>query len=135
MLDGTIDVLTDTIKLLLVTSSYTPSIAHDVLADVLGSPSCEVSSGDGYTTGGATLANKTVTHTDSPSQGKFDADDTEWAALTKTFRYGILYANKTVSPIVNPVIGYILFDTTPANIELTASKFTVQWNSGGIITD
>jgi hypothetical protein len=35
---------------------------------------------------------------------------------------------------VNPLIGYILFDTTPDDIDLTASNFTVQWNTGGIIT-
>lgn len=135
VMDGTIDLDTDTIKLMLVTSSYTPSIAHDVLADVTASPSPEVSSGNGYTTGGATLAGKVVTNTDSPSQGVFDADDVVWTSLTKVFRYGILYASKTVSPIVNPLIGYILFDATPANIDVTASNFTVQWNTAGIITD
>ena len=134
IMDGTVNLLTDTIKLMLVTSSYTPSVAHDVLADVTASPSPELASGDGYTTGGAEVTGKAVTNTDSPSQGIFDATDTEWASLTKTFRYGILYSVKSVSPITNPLIGYILFDTTPADIELSASKFTVQWNSGGIIT-
>ena len=134
VMDGTINLSTDTIKLMLVTSSYTPSIAHDVLADVTASPTPELGSGDGYTTGGAEVTGKAVTNTDSPSQGIFDALDTEWASLTKTFRYGILYALKSVSPITNPLIGYILFDTTPADIVLSASKFTVQWNSGGIIT-
>lgn len=134
VMDGTINLATDTIKLMLVTNAYTPSIAHDVKADVNASPDPELTNGDGYTTGGTEVLTKTVTNTDSPSQGIFDAADTEWASLTKTFRYGILYAVKTVSPIVNPLIGYILFDTTPADIVLSASKFTVQWNTGGIIT-
>lgn len=135
IMDGTINLASDTIKMMLVTSAYTPSIAHDVLADVTASPTPELSNGDGYTTGGAEITGKTVTNTDSPSQGIFDASDTEWTVLTKTFRYGIIYALKTVGPIVNPLIGYILFDTTPADIVLSASKFTVQWNTGGIITD
>jgi len=139
IMDGTINLATDTIMLMLVTSSYTPSIAHDVLADVMASPDPEVvaiaSPDNGYTDGGETLTTKAVTNTDSPSQGIFDADNVVWTGLTATFRYGILYAAKTVSPIVNPLIGYILFDTTPADIELTGSNFTVQWNASGIITD
>jgi hypothetical protein len=134
IMNGTIDLDTNTIKLMLVTSSYTPSVAHDVLADVTASPSPELGSGDGYTTGGAEVTGKSVTNTDSPSQGIFDATDTEWASLTKTFRYGILYAVGTLNGIVDPLIGYILFDTTPADVVLDGSKFTVQWNTGGIIT-
>jgi len=138
VMNGTINLESDTLKLALVDSDYSPSIAHDVLADVIFSPSNEVpqvdSPDNGYTTGGAEVTGKTVTNTDSPSQGIFDGTDTEWAALTATFRYGILYAVKTVSPIVNPLIGYILFDTTPDDIVLDGSKFTVQWNTGGIIT-
>jgi hypothetical protein len=138
VLDGTIDLDTDTLKLMLVTSDYVPSIAHDVLADVTASPSPEVvavaSPSNGYTAGGKALEGQVVSNTDSPSQGIFDANDVVWAGLTATFRYGILYAEKSVSPLVNPLIGYILFDTTPADIVLTATNFTVQWNSSGIIT-
>lgn len=141
ILDGTIDLLADTVKVALVTSDYTPSIAHDVLADVMASPNPEVvavaSPSNGYTTGGKELTGKTVTHTDSPSQGKFDADDLTWTALTATFRYGIMYAEKSVgSPaIVNPLIGYILFDTTPADIVMTGLDFTIPWSPNGIITN
>jgi len=141
VMDGTINLLTDTIKLALVTSSYTPSVAHDILADVLASPSPEVeaiaSPSNGYTAGGEALTGQAVTNTDSPSAGKFDANDVTWTALSATFRYGILYAEKSVgSPaIVNPLIGYILFDTTPADIVVSALDWTVQWSANGIITN
>jgi hypothetical protein len=140
LLDGTIDLDTDTIKVALVTSAYTPLATHDVLADVMASPDPEVvaiaSPSNGYTDGGAALANAAVTFTDSPSAGKFDADDLTWSALTATFRYGIVYAEKSVgSPaIVNPLIGYILFDTTPADITITGIDFTIQWSAAGIMT-
>jgi len=53
--DGTVNLKDDTIKLALVTNLYSYSVEHDVLADVLGSPSCEVeqidSPDNGYTTG------------------------------------------------------------------------------------
>lgn len=140
LLDGTIDLDTDTIKVALVTSDYTPLATHDVLADVMASPDPEVvaiaSPSNGYTDGGAALTGGAVTFTDSPSVGKFDADDLTWSALTATFRYGIVYAEKSVgSPaIVNPLIGYILFDTTPADITIAGIDFTIQWSASGIIT-
>lgn len=140
VLDGTIDLDADTLKLMLVTSAYTPNAAHDVLADVQASPDPEVvavaSPSNGYTEGGQALANCAVTHTDSPPQAVFDADDVTWANLTATFRYGILYAEKSVgSPaVVNPLIGYITFDTTPADIVISGVDFVAQWSPSGILT-
>lgn len=135
---GVIDLKTDTIKLMLVTSSYTPSAAHDVLADVQASPDPEVvavaSPDNGYDAGGKTLTNQTYVATDSPAAAVFDADDLTWTALTATFRYGILYAEKSVgSPaIVNPLIGYLTFDDTPADVIVSGIDFTVIWNTSGI---
>jgi len=140
LLDGTIDLDTDTIKVALVTSAYTPLATHDVLADVMASPDPEVvaiaSPSNGYTDGGAALSGAAVTHTDSPSTAKFDASDLTWTSLTATFRYGIVYAEKSVgSPaIVNPLIGYILFNDTPADVDVSGVDFTIQWSASGIVT-
>jgi hypothetical protein len=137
---GIIDLKTDTIKLMLVTSAYTPSPAHDILADVQTSPDPEVvaiaSPDNGYDAGGKALSGQTYLSSDSPAQSVFDADDLTWTALTATFRYGILYAEKTIgSPaIVNPLIGYILFDTTPADKEFVGTDFIVIWNAAGVFT-
>jgi len=134
--DGTINLKDDTIKLALVTNLYSFSVEHDVLADVLGSPSCEVeqidSPDNGYTTGGETLTGKTFTLTDSPVLQVFDAADVEWAELTATFRFGILYANVTRNGIVDPLIGCILYDDTPGDMEIVGIKFKTIWNAGGI---
>lgn len=138
--DGTIDLENDTIKLMLVTDAYTFDAAHDVLADVQASPDPEVvevaSPSNGYTQGGEALTGSAVTHTDSPAQAKWDADDVTWTALDATFRYGILYAEKSVgSPeIVNPLIACILFDTTPADVTISGINFVVQWSANGIHT-
>lgn len=131
--DGTIDLdAAGKIMLALVTSSYTPSAAHTIWdpgTDNAADPSYnEVANGAGYTTGGAALASLSVNST------RFDAADVAWAALTKTFRYGILYLNDTVGGIVKPVIAVILFDSTPADISMSGGTFTVQWNASGIIT-
>lgn len=140
ILDGTIDLDTDTKKVALVTSAYTPDLTHDILADILSSPSPEVvpvaSPDNGYDAGGAALVSAAVTFTDSPPESKLDAVDLTWAALDATFRYGVIYAEKSVgSPaIVNPLIGYILFNTAPADIVMTGVDFTIVWNAGGILT-
>jgi hypothetical protein len=131
------DLEDNAVKLLLVTSAYAPSALHDILADVLSSPSPEVvavaSPDNGYTQGGEALASKTITLSDSPSQVVFDAANVTWAALTATFRYGILYMNATVHGFVDPLIAYIIFDTTPADIVVAGVDWTVQWSASGII--
>ena len=136
--DGTINLKNDTIKVLLVTSDYTFAATHDILADVITSPSPEVeaiaSPDNGYTTGGETLSGKTVTFTDSPSQSKFDADDVTWIALTATFRGAVIYGSGTLGGIVNPLIAYILFDTSPADVVINGINYTIQWSANGIFT-
>lgn len=139
VMDGTIKLSEDTLKLMLVTSNYEPSATHDVLADVQASPDPEVvsiaSPDNGYVSGGAEITGATITSTDSPAQAVFDADDVTWIALTATFRYGILYAEKSVgSPaIVNPLIGYITFDNSPGDVSVSGVDFVVQWNPAGLV--
>ncbi len=123
--DGTIDLENANISLALVTSSYTPSIAHTIWADVSAN---EVATGSGYSTGGTALTTPSVTAV------RWDADDVTFSSLTKTFRYGVIYINATVNSIVKPLIAYILFDTTPADTVIAGNDFTVQWDATGIMT-
>lgn len=124
--DGTINLNnTGKVMLALVKSTYTPNIAHTVWADVSGE---EVATGDGYTTGGAVIGSLSVNST------RFDSADVTWTSLTKSFRYGVMYINDTVNAIVKPLICYVLFDDTPADISITGGDFTVQVNSSGWIT-
>lgn len=68
-----VDYLSDTIKVALLGSGYTPALdTHDYYNDVSAS---EVS-GAGYTAGGATLASKTMVYTAANSWG------TAWASAT-----------------------------------------------------
>lgn len=70
--NGSIDLDTDTIKVALATSSYTPNKdTHNYFDDITN----EVS-GTGYTAGGATLASKTITLTAAASWA------TTWASAT-----------------------------------------------------
>lgn len=117
---GGVDADTDTLKLALVTSSYTPSTAHEEWADVSAN---EVSNGSGYTTGGETIATPVATNT------TIDYDDVAWTALTKTFRYAVCYKSGSGGGLTNPLLFYILLDSTPADIVSAGSNYTIQWHS------
>lgn len=124
---GGIDLDTDTLKLALVTSSYTPNTAHTVwdpgTNNAADASYNEVTTGSGYTTGGATIANPVVTNS------TIDYDDVVWTALTKTFRYAVCYVDKVVGALTDPLLFYILLDTTPADIVSNGSNYTIQWNA------
>jgi hypothetical protein len=118
-------ILDQTIKVALCTSSYTPDQnTHDYLDDITN----EVSSGGGYTTGGATLGSKTCTV--SGAVATFDAADTSWAASTITARYAVIYyATGTASTSL--LIGYVDFG---ADMVSSSGTFLITWNASGIFT-
>lgn len=120
-----VDFDTDTIKVALATSSYTPDFdAHDYFNDVTN----EVS-GTGYTAGGATLASPTVTLDTTNDRVDFDAADTSWTTSTITARWGIIYKS-TGTASTSPIIGFIDFGTDQIS---SAGTFLIQWNAGGIL--
>jgi hypothetical protein len=110
---GGVDYLDDTIKVALVASTYTLSLAHTVWADI---STHEVSSGGGYTTGGATLTGKTLTNV-----GAFSSD-VEWDPLDKQFRYAIFYKLGTGDGMNNPLLGVLDYGdvVTVNNVKFTA---------------
>lgn len=125
IMDGSIDLDTDTIKVALVTSTYTPDQdAHDFFDDVTN----EVS-GTGYTAGGASLANKAVTADNTDNEGVFDADDVSWTTATITARAAILYKSTGVAS-TSALIAYVDFTADKTS---TAGTFTISWNSEGIL--
>lgn len=71
-----INFASDTIKCAIATSAYTPNLqTHDFFDDVTN----QLANGNGYTTGGATLASKTITRTDASSWGTSRANSTAYA--------------------------------------------------------
>lgn len=121
--DGTIDLDTQDIKVMLVTSAYTPSSAHAFRSSVTN----EVT-GTGYTAGGLSLANKTVTVVSN--SGVFDADNLTWPSSTITARAAVIYRN-TGSAATDNLIGYVDFVTDQSS---SNGDFTIQWNASGILT-
>jgi hypothetical protein len=120
-----VDLDTDTIKVALVTSSYTPNAdTHDFFDDVTN----EVV-GTGYTAGGATLATPTVTLDTANDRVDFDADDTQWTTSTITARAAVIYKS-TGTASTSPLIAYIDFTTDQIS---SAGTFLIQWSASGIL--
>lgn len=122
-----IDIDTDTIKVALCTSTYTPNQdTHDFFNDITN----EVT-GTGYTAGGATLTSVTWAYTSGTNTWKFDAADTSWASSTITARYAIIYVDTAGASSTDPLIAYVDFG---ADVSTTAGTFTITWESAGIFT-
>ena len=132
LVDGTFDLNSNTFKVTLHTSTYTPSAStHTVYADLTN----ELSTANGYTNGGATLG--TVTLNRSGGTVTFDAADTTWTASGGSIvaRYAVIRASGTLNTRVDPLVAYILLDTTPADVTATTGNpLTLTWNASGILT-
>jgi hypothetical protein len=122
-----IDLEGDTIKIMLVTSSYTPDAAnHDFIDDANGN---EVS-GTNYTAGGEDLANDSVT--ESGGTVTYDADDVTWSQSASGFsnaRIAIAYKD-TGTPSTSPLIAYNDFGSDKGNVD---GDLTLEMDTDGIL--
>jgi hypothetical protein len=126
MLNKEIDWDSDTVKVALTTSTYTPDQdTHDYFNDVTN----EVT-GTGYTAGGATLGSKTIGYTGATNVVKLDAADTAWTTSTITARYAVVYVD-TGNAATSALMGYVDFG---ADVVSTAGTFTITWDAAGIFT-
>lgn len=125
-----VDEDTDTLKVLLTTSTYAPNKdTHEFLSDVTN----EVTDSTGdYVAGGKALTTKVV---DLDTAGDFTyltADNTQWFGSTFTTRYAVLYKS-TGTAGTSPLIGWLDFG---ANQVLAAQDFRIIWPaaaSGGLL--
>jgi len=125
IMNGGIDLDTDTINVMLVTSSYTPNQdTHIDRADVTN----EVS-GTGYSSGGAAIGSKTVTQDDTDNEGVFDGADVTWSTATITARGAVIYLSTGVAAN-DLLICYLDFGSDQSS---SAADFTIAWNAEGIV--
>jgi hypothetical protein len=126
-LNKEVDWDSDTIKVGLLSSSYTPNQdTHTYWSDAV---SYEVT-GTGYTTGGATLASKTATYDGTSNVIVLDAADTTWSSSTITARYAVVYDDSGASNSSKALIGYVDFGSDQSS---TNGNFTITWDSTGIV--
>ena len=121
----TVSVLNDTLKVMMTTSSYTPSQTSDQFkSDVTN----EVT-GTNYSAGGATVGTKTLTFNSGTKVTTFDAADVTWASSTiSNARYAVLYKS-TGTDSTSPLVAYWDFGSNQSS---NNGDFTIQWNGSGI---
>jgi hypothetical protein len=127
LLAGDIDFENDTIKIMMTTSSYSPNQdTHEFKDDVTN----EVS-GTAYSSGGATLSNKSVGYTGGTNVTKVDADDVTWSSSTiANARIAVIYKD-TGNAATSPLIGYTDFG---ADKSTDNGDFTITFDADGIFT-
>lgn len=112
-----IDLDTDNIRAIFVTSSYTYNSAHDFFDDLTNTV------GDGGTAraNGELLASKTTTG------GVLDAADTVFASVTGTdINAIVLYKDDGSADATSALIAYI----DGISLTVTAAQVTIQWDAG-----
>ncbi len=127
---GMMDYLSDTIKATLHTSTYVPAPTTD---KAFATATNELSTANGYTNGGITIAGKTIT---AAATSIFDMDDTTvtWTAsgVSLVFQYVVFHDDSiTVGPPIKPLIGYI---DCGAQTVTTGNTFTVTTGANGLFT-
>lgn len=125
MARGAIDFDTDTFKIMLVSSSYTPNKdTHDRRDDVTN----EVT-GTGYSTGGSTIA-CTVTKDTGNDKVTLQFASTSWASSTITARAAVVYKSRGGASSADELVLYNDFDadvsTTNGTFTVAASTITLQ---------
>jgi hypothetical protein len=123
-----IDILSDSIKLMLTTSAYVPDqhthkFKSSVTNEVVGA---------GYTAGGIALANRTWAYNSGTKTCTFDADDVVWSNATITARIAVLYDSTPAADADRILIGYVDFGTDQVSTQ--PGSFTVQWAAAGVAT-
>ena len=122
-----IDFDTDTVKVILCTSAYTPNQdTHRYRSSVTN----EVANGNGYTTGGQTLAGKTVTYDTATNTLKLTADNVSWPSSTITARYAVFFVD-TGTAGTSPLLCYWDFGEDLAS---SAGPFNLNMNAAGLLT-
>jgi len=115
---GSIDLNTDTFKIMLTTSTYTPvKDTHDFRDDVTN----EVS-GTGYTAGGATLSGVSVTYDSASDQVQISWTDPTWTTSTITARTAVIYKSRGGASSADELLAYC---TEASDITSTGGTFTV----------
>lgn len=134
--DGTFDMDGSSFKAVLMTSTFTPNVATMSLFGDAGVSTNEVANGNGYTTGGVALGGLSFSQTAGVAAFK-STTNPAWTGSGSGFvaRYLLIYASGTLNGRLNPLVGYMLLDSAPADVSFAAGNtVTVNWNASGIFT-
>ena len=124
-------------RLALVKSTWTPAPSTDEVWATLSANEIATAGQTAYAAGGAALASVVLNQTGGVV--KFTAAAQVWTADgtgIPAWRYGVVYYLGTLNAKVNPIVGYFLGDSTPADVPLTTSgnTLTITPNASGILS-
>lgn len=128
ILDGTTNLTSATIKVAVLTSSYTPDFdTHDFYDDI---SAFEIANSGGYAAGGATLGTKTFTADTTNDRAVFDAADVStWTTVSAAdYRYLCVYKS-TGTPGTSPLLFLMDLGTTQS---IAGGTLGVVWSASGI---
>lgn len=137
IMDGTIDLVNDVIKAMLVTSSYVANADH-LFVDEAGAndPIDHELSGTGYVAGFAgsgrkTLAGKAFTADLVNDRAEFDVNDLVWTGINAGTAAAVLIYKHLTSDALSRLIAYI--DTGGFPVVTNGGDLTIQVNAEGLI--
>lgn len=133
LLRGQINLETDPLKMILLSSGYTLNLAHQQLSDVAA---YELPTANGYTQGGLALANRSLAVDLVNKLVVLKADNPQWD-ITGTIlsRYQATYLLGTYGGLINPLISisYILSEGVYVDSGATNSKYTIILTDGNLL--
>jgi hypothetical protein len=94
----------------------------------------ELATANGYTLGGVVLTGVTITRSGGTTTFTWTGPVPLWTASgggIAAWRYAFIYVNATINGHVKPLVGFVLGDSTPADVPLTASPNTIGIVPGG----
>jgi hypothetical protein len=131
LLDGTINLTSDTIKVILVSSSYTFDADHDFADDVAASEIAVTGYTGGFGgSGRKTLASKAFATDNTGDAASFDAADLVWTTLAAGVTLGgAVLVKEVTNDAASPIIAFL----DPANIATNGGDVTLAFNVAGIL--
>lgn len=122
ILNKEVDMEADTVKIILLNNSHSFTATHNTYSQVSAN---ELSTANGYTAGGATLAGKAVTQNTTT---KWDANDAAWASSSITAYHAAIYDDTHATDDLVCSIDFGGAVTT------SSGTLTIQFHADGIIT-
>lgn len=120
-----VDWVTDTIKVALTTSAYTPDQdVHDFFNDVTN----EIT-GTGYSAGGVTLGSKSTSYDTTSNETRLIAANAQWTSASFTAAKAVIFKD-TGTASTSPLLGYVDFG---GNETVSSGTFTIQWDATGVL--
>jgi hypothetical protein len=116
------------LRMALVSSAYTPDATNTGNATWANVSANEIANGNGYATGGVALTGVVAAVTNG---FKLSSGNPSWTASggsIPAWRYAVLYWLGTIDGVVNPLVGYCLGDSTPADVPATTVGNTLAIN-------